>query len=160
MPESFRKKVLRNLYNFWPVYRRTGGRIIYLDDSWQKIRVKIPLNLFTKNYVGTIYGGSIYGAVDPIYMVGLIKLLGPDYVVWDKGATIRFKKPGRSTLYADFVIDDEEINDIKKQLEEKPSIDRTYTIEVKDAEGEVHAVVEKILYVANKKKKRKGSSGS
>jgi len=152
MPESFRKKVLRNLYNFWPVYRRTGGRITYVDDNWREVRVKIPLNIFTRNYVGTIYGGSIYGAVDPIYMVMLINILGRDYVVWDKGAAIRFKRPGRSTLYARFVLDEEEIGDIRKQLEENPSIDRTYAIEVTDADGEVHAVVEKILYVARKER--------
>jgi hypothetical protein len=33
--------------------------------------------------------------------------------VWDKAATIRFKKPGRGTLYARFVIPEEEIATIR-----------------------------------------------
>lgn len=35
----------------------------------------------------------MFGAVDGIHMVMLIKLLGSDYVVWDKTSTIRFKQP-------------------------------------------------------------------
>jgi hypothetical protein len=33
-------------------------------------------------------------------MIMLIKALGPDYIVWDKAATIRFLRPGRETLHA------------------------------------------------------------
>jgi hypothetical protein len=36
----------------------------------------------------------MYSAVDPIYMVMLIRRLGKDYVVWDKAASIQFKKTG------------------------------------------------------------------
>jgi len=59
------------------------------------VRIRLPLIWRTRNYVGTIFGGSLYGAVDPIYMIMLIKALGPDYIVWDKAATIRFLRPGR-----------------------------------------------------------------
>ena len=34
-------------------------------------------------------------AVDPIYMLMLLKILGPEYIVWDKSANIRFRKPGK-----------------------------------------------------------------
>ena len=91
-------------FNFLPAFRCTGGRITYISGDWREVRVKVPLSWRTRNYVGTIYGGSMYGAVDPIYMVMLIKILGPDYVVWDKAASIRFKKPGTGTLFAKFAI--------------------------------------------------------
>ena len=57
-----------------------------------EVRVKLPLNWRTRNYVGTIFGGSLYGAVDPVYMIMLMKVLGRDYVVWDKAASIRFRR--------------------------------------------------------------------
>jgi hypothetical protein len=63
--------------------------------------------------VGSIFGGSMNGAVDPVYMMMLIKALGNDYVVWDKAALIHFKKPGRTPLYACFVLSKEEIAFIK-----------------------------------------------
>ena len=103
MPESLTTRMLRWRFNFFPAYRGTGGRITYMADDFHEIRIKLPLNWRTRNYVGTTFGGSLYGAVDPLYMVMLIKILGSGYIVWDKAATIRFKRPGRETLYAKFV---------------------------------------------------------
>src|SRR5215218_7935795 len=107
MPESFKTRLTRIAYTYlFPAYRGTGGRITYVADDWREVRVEVPLSRRTKNYVGTIFGGSMYGAVDPIHMVMLIKALGPGYVVWDKAGTIRFRKPGRTTLHARFTLDD------------------------------------------------------
>ncbi len=117
MLSSLRSRLYRIGFNLFPAYRRTGGRVTYVAPDWQEIRIKLPLNWRTRNYVGTTFGGSIYGAVDPFYMMMLLKTLGDEYVVWDKEAEIRFKKPGRDTLYARFTITDEEIAAIRSELE-------------------------------------------
>ena len=96
------------------------ARITYIADDWREVRIKLPLNWRTRNYVGTIFGGSMYGAVDPIYMVMLIRILGPTYVVWDKGATLQFKQPGRSTLHACFVLDAAEIDAVQAEAHGTP----------------------------------------
>lgn len=151
MPESLRTRLTRLAYTYlFPAYRGTGGHITYVASDWREVRVAIPLNRRTRNYVGTIFGGSMYGAVDPIYMVMLIKALGPEFVVWDKSATIRFRKPGRSRLHATFVIDDAELNAIRAALESERSVDRTYRIDLLDAAGVVHAEVEKVIHIRRK----------
>lgn len=94
----------------------------------------------------------MYGAVDPFYMVMLIRNLGPDYVVWDKAATIRFRKPGRGTLYARFTLDEAELDAIRRELDGQRSIDRVYTVDLTNAQGVVHASVEKTIYIARKQK--------
>jgi hypothetical protein len=137
-------------FNLFPAFRGTGARVTYIAGDFRELHVKLPLNWRTRNYVGTIFGGSLYGAVDPHYMIMLIKILGPGYVVWDKAATIRFRKPGRSTLFARFRIPDEEIAEVRRLLETAPSIDREYQVELKDAGGVVHAVVEKTIYIRRK----------
>ncbi len=137
-------------FNLFPAFRGTGARIDEISDDYRRIRIRIPLNWRTRNYVGTIYGGSMYGAVDPIYMIMLIKNLGSEYVVWDKAATIRFKKPGKETLFAEFRLDQREINEIKLILRDQKSVDRIYTVEITDSAGTVHCVVEKTLYIARK----------
>jgi hypothetical protein len=134
-------------FNVFPAFRGTGARVTYMSGDWREVHVKLPLNWRTRNYVGTIFGGSLYGAVDPHYMIMLIKILGPEYVVWDKAATIRFKKPGRGTLYARFVIPEEEIALIRRRLETEHSIDRVYTVALVDADGVVYAEVDKTLYI-------------
>ena len=151
MPENFESRLARWKFNLFPAYRGTGGRVIYIADDFHEIRVKIPLSWRTRNYVGTIYGGSMYGAVDPIYMLMLIKILGRGYVVWDKAAKIRFKKPGKDTLFVDFRLDRDEIAEIKRVAETEKSVDRVYELELKDKNGAVHARIEKTLYVAKKR---------
>lgn len=147
MAESWRTRFERWGFNLFPAYRGTGARIEYIDEAYREVRVRIPLSWRTRNLVGTTFGGSLYGAVDPIYMVMLIKRLGDDYVVWDKAATIRFLKPGRTTLYARFLLPDEEVEAVRTAVARNAKTERTYTIEVTDDEGEVHVRVEKVLHV-------------
>jgi acyl-coenzyme A thioesterase PaaI-like protein len=148
MAESLKTRLARIAYTYlFPAYRGTGGKITYISSDWREIRVEVPLSRRTRNYVGTIFGGSMYGAVDPVYMVILIKALGPDYVVWDKAATIRFRKPGRSTLHATFAVTDEELDAIRTALETERAIERTYHIQLVDGDGIVHAEVEKVIHI-------------
>jgi hypothetical protein len=150
MPESIKTKVKRWGFNFFPAYRGTGGRLTYIADDFHEIRIKLPLSWRTRNYVGTIYGGSMYGAIDPFYMVMLIKILGSDYVVWDKAATIQFKRPGRETLFAEFKVTLEEIAEIKDELTRSKSLEKVYRINLANKAGKVHAVVEKTIYISTK----------
>ena len=149
MPESFRSRLLRWRFNFFPAYRGTGARITYIAADFSEVRVRLPLSWRSRNYVGTIFGGSLYGAVDPIYMIILIQRLGLDYIVWDKAASIRFLKPGRTTLYATFKIDEEELAAIRKATEQGP-VDRTYNVELVDDAAVAHAAVTKTIYIRRK----------
>ena len=152
MAESFNSRLFRWGFNFFPAYRGTGGRVTYIADDWHEVRIKVPLNWRTRNYVGTIYGGSMYGAIDPIYMLMLMKILGPEYTVWDKAANIRFRRPGRGTLYAEFHLEEEEVSEIRQLAEEEKSIDRTYSLELKDETGVTYAQIEKTIYITKKVK--------
>lgn len=152
MSESFRTRLMRWGFNFFPAYRRTGGRITFIRKDWQEVHVKLPLNWKTRNYVGTMFGGSMFAVVDPIYMVMFIKLLGPEYIVWDKAAAIRFKRPGRTTLRACLKLPQGEIDAIRAHLEKNEKLERRYLITLVDAQGEVCAEVEKTLYFRKKEK--------
>src|SRR5262249_49327548 len=118
--------------------------------DYREVRVRLPLSWRTRNYVGTIFGGSLYGAVDPVYMIMLIHILGPGYTVWDKAASIRFRRPGRTTLYAHFLLREDESRTIRELAEKSPSIDRVYRVDLVDAAGVVHANVEKTVYIRRK----------
>lgn len=146
--ETLRTRLWRHGYNLFPAYRGTGARIDRIGGDWQYVRVRIPFNWRTRNLVGAIFGGSLYGAVDPVYMSLLRRNLDTDrYTVWDKAADIRFRKPGRETLYAEFEVDDEELDRIREALSPGESVDRVYDVAIVDAEGVVHAECEKTVYV-------------
>jgi len=112
----------------------------------------MKLRWWNRNYVGTHYGGSLYSMADPFFMVMLIENLGKDYIVWDKSATIRFKKPGRGTVSASFRLSEPQIREIKQALNshEKEKIERVFTVEVKDESGSVVAQIEKLLHIRRK----------
>ncbi len=147
MSESLNTRMHRWYFNFFPAYRGTGARVTYVADDFREIRVKVPLSWRTRNYVGTIYGGSMYGAVDPVYMLMLIKNLGPEYQVWDKAASIRFRRPGHDTLHARCAIDERELADIYEALAREPAIERVYDIDLTDDLGVVHATIRKTLHI-------------
>jgi acyl-coenzyme A thioesterase PaaI-like protein len=147
MPETLRSKMLRWGFNLFPAYCATGARITYVASDFREVRVRLPLSWQTRNYVGTIFGGSMYAAVDPVYMLMLIKNLGREYIVWDKSACITFRKPGRTALYARFVIDQRELDEIRSALRQARHVDRVYHVDLADEQGTVHASVEKVVYV-------------
>jgi hypothetical protein len=100
--------------------------------------------------VGTHFGGSIYSMTDPFYMLMLLHGLGKEYIVWDKSAAIRYKKPARSIVYAEFKITPEQIENIKQELIESQKTESEFVVEIKDKTGEVVAEVRKLLHVSKK----------
>ena len=80
----------------------------------------------------------------------LIFNLGPQYIVWDKSATIHFKRPGIGTVRARFHISEERISEIRQQAEQGGRVEPLFTTQVLDESGEVIAEVEKLLYVRKK----------
>ena len=148
--ESIQTWAFRQMLNVWPCYWGTGGRVTFISRDWRQVNVRLTLGLRTRNYVGTMFGGSIYGSVDPIYMLMLIKILGPAYVVWDKAATVRFKKPGRGRLAARFEVTEEEIATIRDLSSQAKSIDRVFPVEFTDRDGQIVASIEKIIYIRRK----------
>jgi len=147
LPAAISNKIRCWSFYAFGCYRGTGGRLKYIADDWSEIKLELPLSWRTRNYVGTIFGGSMYSAVDPIYMLMLIRRLGPEFIVWDKSASIRFKKPGRETLQARFVIDDHELEAIRSALVSQRSVDRTYSVDLVDGSGTACATVEKVIYI-------------
>jgi acyl-coenzyme A thioesterase PaaI-like protein len=145
--ESWQTRLTRWKFNWYPAYRGTGARVTYIAADWREVRVRLPLNWRTRNIVGTIFGGSLYGAIDPFYMIMLIRVLGPDYVVWDKAATIRFLEPGRETLRATFRLTDEDIARIRADVDRLGKAEPEFTVELLNAAGQAQASCRKLLSV-------------
>lgn len=147
---SWRARFMRLGFNLMPAFRGTGGRVEHVAPDLTHVRVRLPLNWRTRNAVGSIYGGSLFAVTDGPHPTMLMAALGKEAIVWDKAACIRFRRPGRRTLYADFHMPPEEVAAIRVELAQKGELDRVYTVELKDRDGQVHAVVERTVYIAEK----------
>lgn len=147
---SFRQKILFKIMNFWPPFFFAGIHIDHISKDMLEVDVSLKLRFWNRNYVGTAYGGSLYSMADPFYMLMLIQLLGRGYIVWDKAANIRFKKPGTTKVYAQFRLTQEQVQSFRDELKTKNKIEPTLTVYIKDEEGNVIAEVDKLLYIKNK----------
>ncbi|MEM6960152.1 MAG: DUF4442 domain-containing protein [Myxococcota bacterium] len=142
--------LLKYGFNWSPMYRRSSGKICFVSADLHKVCIDIPLSWKNVNYVGTMFGGSMLAATDPIFMVQLINLLGDRFVVWDKSVEMRFRRPARSTLSCVFEFSAAELEEIRASVSEHGEIDWNKNIELTDREGEVVATGTKTLYVADK----------
>jgi acyl-coenzyme A thioesterase PaaI-like protein len=148
---NLRPYVLK-LMNFWPPFLFSGIKIIKQSKNYRHFIVKLKLRFWTANYVGTQYGGSMFSMVDPFYMLMLMKNLGNDYVIWDKAASIRYLKPGKTDVTAEFILTDEDLKNIHDTVKEHGRMIWNRTIEIKDKNQEIIAEVEKVLSIKKREK--------
>ncbi|HET9792439.1 MAG TPA: DUF4442 domain-containing protein [Candidatus Angelobacter sp.] len=141
---------LKRRIRFYPPYLGAGVRVTHVSEDFRTVKVEMPLRFYNKNYVGTHFGGSLYAMCDPFYMLMLINILGPDYIVWDKAAAIRFKRPGKGLVKATFTIPQEKIAEIRAAADSQPKVEPEFHVIVTDEKGDVVAEIDKLLYVRKK----------
>ncbi|TQV74742.1 DUF4442 domain-containing protein [Aliikangiella marina] len=146
-------KKLKFLLNVYPPYLGAGVKIVELADDWRYVKVAMKLRWYNRNAVGTHFGGSLYSMVDPQIMLMLMNILGKNYYVWDKSATVDYIAPAKTTVYAEISITDLIISDIKEKTQRGEKYLPEFTIEIKDGAGNLIARVTKVLYIKKKPEK-------
>jgi len=142
---------MKIFFNFYPPFFFTRTRIRSISPDWKRVVVTLKKSFLTRNYVGTTFGGSLYAASDPFFMLMLIKILGmKDYIIWDKGAEIEFKKPVRSNLTYYFQITDQDLENIRLELQSKDKILPVFSADGFDETGTLCVTIRKILYIRKK----------
>jgi acyl-coenzyme A thioesterase PaaI-like protein len=141
---------LRRWINFWPPFLGAGIRVKRIAPDMKAIDVEMKLRWWNANDVGTHFGGSLFAMTDAFYMLMLMANLGRDYIVWDKAASIRYRRPGKGTVRAEFRLTDTQLDDIRDKLKTLPTFEPRFQVEVKDESDEVVAAVEKLIHVRKK----------
>lgn len=132
------------------MYKRSCGKIIFTSEDLHVVKTKIPLSYKNRNYVGSIFGGSLFAATDPIYMIQLMQILGKDFVVWDKKTNIKFKRPAYEHAFATFEFTSLEIEEIKQKVQAENEIDYTKILHITAKDGTIFAELDKTLYISTK----------
>jgi len=144
-------RTLRLALNTYAPYIGAGVRITHLSDDFREVEVAMPLRWYNRNYVGTHFGGSLYSMVDPFYMLMLIENLGPDVIVWDKAATVRFRRPGRGVVRAHFRLEQALVDDIRGRLDAgEERFDISLPVTIVDEQDKTVAEVDKVLHIRSK----------
>ena len=146
-----KSKVMKYGFNLSPMYRRTSAKVTYISEDFSKIQIKLPYSYKNANYVNTIFGGSMFSAVDPFPMTQLMNLIGDDYVIWDKAAEIFFRRPAKEDLYAEFTYSIEELDEIKQKAKAKNEFEIIKTTQLTNKDKSIiFCEVRKKVYIANK----------
>jgi hypothetical protein len=137
---------------FYPplLFQRIWVKKFHKD--FRGVDVKIFKSLVNKNYNGSIFGGTIYGATDPFYALLFDQLLrrkGFKTRVWLKSASIQYLKPGHSHLYFTVKISDEMLEDAIEALTMHGKFVKAYPMEVTNKEGVICATVINEVYIRN-----------
>lgn len=138
---------LRRFGNVWPPFLFAGIRIVSIEPDWSAATVRLDLNLISRNYVGTQFGGSLFAMTDPFWMILLIHRLGPEYVVWDQRAEIEFLRPGQTDVHTEFVLDPAAVAEIREAAADGDKVLRWFGNDIVDERGEIVARVRRQLYV-------------
>jgi len=150
LTENIRTRLYRHAMNVFPAIFGTGVKILFIEDKWHEVQLRLGVNFWSRNYVGTIFGGSMFSATDPFYMIMLYRILGTEYVVWDKSATIRFKRPGTEKIYARLLLTPDFIEKVKNEVLEKGEMSYELKVNWVNKNEKVIAEIDRTLYVATK----------
>ncbi len=143
---------IKFMFAIWPPFWFTGIRIKYVSPDIRHLISEMSLRFYNKNIVGTQFGGNLFAMTDPCYMTLLMGNLGTDYRVWDSAASIKFLKPGRGKVTAEFILTDEDLADIYEQTKNGAKYFKTFNVDIFDADKEVVASLERTLYIREKRK--------
>jgi acyl-coenzyme A thioesterase PaaI-like protein len=138
------------MLNFWPPFLFSGITVLEVAKDFRDAKVRLKKKMLTSNYVGTLFGGSLFAMTDPFYMVMVLKNLGKDYIVWDKRSEIEYVSPGKVTVYADFHLSDAELEEIKDEVAANGKYLKWFEVDIKSADGTVVAIVKKQIYIRKK----------
>lgn len=142
---------LRLLFNVWPPFLFAGIHVTHLADDFSHARVELRQRWYNRNYVGTHFGGSLFAMTDPFWMILVMRRLGPGYLVWDQAGEVKFEKPGRGTVVAEFDLPEAVVEQLRAAAQDGSKVLHWFDTEVHDGEGHVVARVRKQVYVRRKR---------
>jgi acyl-coenzyme A thioesterase PaaI-like protein len=147
---AWKKRLMKHGFNWFPAYRQAGGRILWVSDDLMCLRVGLTLHRNTRNVHGSLFGGALFSVTDGPHPLLIMMHLGKEYLAWDKSATIRYRRPAFSAVSGDCAITVEDLAIIRQTIAENGQCERTFTVSLKDELGEIHAIIERTVYIASK----------
>ncbi len=132
---------------WWAPFLGTGISIRDIAPDYSRVSLQMKSRWYNRNAFGTHFGGSLYAMCDPFFCLQLVAILGKDYYVWDKAASIDFVKPGKGTVTAVFEWSPAQIAEIIAQAASGEKVFPVRHVHVLNEAGEIVARVDKTLYV-------------
>lgn len=142
---------LRRGLNLWPPFLAASVRVDRISADFRAFDVSLRMRPWSRNYVGTQFGGSLFAMCDPWWMLGALRCLGDEYIVWDKAGEIDFVRPGRGDVRTSIRLTDELLDEIRAATADGSKHLVWCSNDVVAADGTLVARYRKQLYVRRKR---------
>lgn len=148
---KYTPKALKWLLRIYPPFFFQRIWVKKIHEDFAGVDVKINRSIFNMNANKTIFGGTIFSAVDPFYAILIDQRLQSrgfkKTVAWLKSATIEYKKPGLSDLHFSIQIKDSDFNECIETLNQRGRLIKSFTIEIYNKNKEICAIAKNEIYI-------------
>jgi len=104
---------VRQRLEWFPPFFLMRVKVLELTEDWQTVRLRLPLNAFSRNMGDSMFGGYQASLADPVAALACAQRY-PGYEVWTRAMHIDFIAEGNSDLELRFEFDaaiDQKIRD-------------------------------------------------
>ena len=108
----------KKFLEWYPPFWLMRVKVLEISDGGRKVRLRLPLTVFSKNMGDSMFGGYQAAVADPIAAIVCAKLF-PGHEVWTRSQYIDFQHEGNSDLELRFTFNPEIEEQIAKELAEK-----------------------------------------
>jgi len=146
------ENVLKWALRFYPPLLFQRIWVIRFEKGFRGVKVKVNKSLLNNNYNNSIFGGTIFASADPFYPLLFHQILthkGYKVRVWLKSAEINYIKPGRTDLFFNINITEDDIQEVEHVLNTGGKHVKAYPIEMYSKEGELCVTVNCHVYIRN-----------
>lgn len=81
----------------YPPFFLMRVKVLEVSVDWRHIRIRLPLNTFSRNPGGVMFGGYQAALADPIATIACARVF-PGYSVWIRAMSIEFERGGSTDL--------------------------------------------------------------
>ena len=147
-------KIVRLILNLFPPLLFNRISIQSIKNDFMEVKVRIRHSIINKNFHRTIFGGTIFSAIDPYFPIMYWQIFSRKKLpieVWIKKAEISYKNPAETDLHLKFILIEEDIKKALKGLQKDGRYQVWHVVEAFDENGMICAEAKVLVYIRNYK---------
>ena len=133
---------IRWMLNLWPPFFFQGIHVQHIDPAFRVAEVDVKRSIFTRNIMGTTFGGAMMAAADPLSPILYWRSLaneGYSLDVWLRKQESNFVAPADQTVRMRFCIDAQQLEVAREGILRDGRVDLVDEVEAVLPAGEVAA---------------------
>ena len=130
----------------YPPFFLMRVKVVEVSEGWRQIRLRLPLNAFSRNPGGAMFGGYQAAVADPVAALACARVF-PGYDVWTRELSVDFRRRGSTDLELRFDFPPDQEITIGEQLESRGSSTPSFEYGFHLADGTLCTAVRSVVAI-------------